>query len=464
MQTWKPEIGTAAGPKYLAIAEALARDIGAGRLEPGDRLPSQRALADALGVDLTTITRAFGEAQRRGLIDSDGRRGSFVRTHRAATETVQAASSATPVDTGMNAPPDAPNGVLAAAYQQAAKQILDGGGGASALHYQPSGGMARLRKAGAGLLDARDIPCTEDSVLIAAGGQHALHAIVSGALKHGDAVGVGRWVYPGFLSLARRYGLRLAEIETDDEGAVADALDTASRKHDLRALYVVPTNDNPTTATMSLKRRQAIAAVAVKRNIALIEDDAYGLLPAKPLPPLASLAPEHTWHIASMSKVLTPGLRVALVRAPSIAQSLRLAADLHETAIMAPPLNAAVVASWLENGTFDTLTSAVRRETHARQAIAAAALPAASYRTNPDGYHLWLTVADGVNPTDVAAAVRPLGLSLVPGDVFAVDGAASPQTLRVSIGGAISREQLQRALNVLGALIGPDATRKVTLV
>lgn len=464
MQTWKPDLGVAAGPKYLAIAEALARDIGAGRLAAGDRLPSQRALADVLGVDLTTITRAFGEAQRRGLIDSDGRRGSFVRIHRGTADPGQAPSSAMPVDTGMNAPPDAPNGVLAAAYQQAAKQILDGGDGAAALHYQPSGGMARLRKAGAALLNARGIPCSEDTVLIAAGGQHALHAIVSAALKPGEAVGVGHCVYPGFLSLARRYGLRLVELKTDDEGIVPDALDAACRKHDLRALYAVPTNDNPTTATMGIKRRQDIAGVAVKRDIALIEDDAYGLLPEKPLPPLASFAPEQTWHIASMSKVLTPGLRIAFVRTPTIALSLRMAADLHETAIMAPPLNAAVVASWLESGTFDTLTAAVRGETHARQAIAAAALPAASYQTNPDGYHLWLTVADGINPADVAAAVRPLGLSVVPGDVFAVDRATAPHMLRVSIGGAISRDQLQRALNVLGALIGPDATRKTTLV
>lgn len=455
MQSWTPDIAAAPGPKYLAIAEALARDVRAGRLATGERLPPQRALAEALGVDLTTVTRAYGEAQRLGLIEGDGRRGSFVRA-------APAAALGEPVDTGMNAPPDIPQ-LLAPAIQRTMEALLRPDA-LPPLHYQPAGGMPAVRAAGAQLLGARGMACGEDDVLVTAGGQHALHAIVSAELRAGDAVAVGARAYPGFLGLARRYGLRLVPIAGDAGGIDPDGLDAACRAPGLRALYVVPTNDNPTTITLDLERRRAITAVAERHGLLLIEDDAYGLLPEAPLPPLASLAPARTWHVASMSKILTPGLRVAWLRAPDVGAAWRLAGDLHETAIMAPPLNAALVASWAEDGTMGKLTAAVRAEAAARQAIVRATLADGSYRAQPEGYHLWMELAAGANPAEIVAALRPTGLSVVAGDAFAVDRALAAPALRVSIGGIIGRDRLERALALLRALTGPDARMRTAMV
>ena len=79
MQSWVPDIAGDAGPKYLAIAAALKRDIEQGRLLAGERLPPQRALADQLSIDLSTVTKAYNEVRRLGLIEGDGRLGSFIR-------------------------------------------------------------------------------------------------------------------------------------------------------------------------------------------------------------------------------------------------------------------------------------------------------------------------------------------------------------------------------------------------
>lgn len=460
MQNWTPDIAASAGPKYLAIAEALARDVRTGRLGAGDRLPPQRTLAEALGVDLTTVTRAYGEAQRLGLIEGDGRRGSFVR---AAPVPTPAVALSEPVDTGMNAPPDIPQ-IFAPAIQRTMAALLSHPDAPPPFHYQPAGGMPAVRAAGARLLGARGISCGEDDVLVTAGGQHALHAIVSAELRAGDAVGVGARAYPGFLGLARRYGLRLVPIAGDAGGLDPDALDAACRDAGLRALYIVPTNDNPTTVTLDIERRHAIAAVAVRHGLMLIEDDAYGLLPEAPPPPLASLAPALTWHVASTSKILTPGLRVGWLRAPNVGAAWRLAGDLHETAIMAPPLNAALVASWAEDGTLGSLTAAVRAEAVARQAIVGAVLSAGSYRAQPEGYHLWMELTEGANPAEIVAALRPTGLSVVAGDAFAVDRASAAPALRVSIGGIIGRDRLERALHLLRALTSPDARLRTSMV
>lgn len=461
MHTWLPDIAAAPGPKYLAITEALARDIAGGQLPAGTRLPPQRTLADALGVDLTTVTRAYGEAQRRGLIEGEGRRGSFVRTVRPA---VALSSVSPPVETGMNAPPEAPGGMLAQAWRLACALLLDRTDAPAPFHYQPSGGMPSVRAAGAALLGQRGIACGEDTVVVTAGGQHGLHAIVSTALSPGDAVAVAPFVYPGFLSLAQRYGLRLIAVAADDEGILPDALAEACQRDGVSALYVVPTNDNPTTATMGAARRAAIAEVAACAGLTVIEDDAYGLLPEVAPSPLAALLPDQTFHICSTSKVLSPGLRVAWVRAPGVGPAWRLAADLHETAIMAPPLNAAAVSIWLETGEFARLAAGVRSESRARQALVGHVLQPGSYRAQPDGYHLWLPLGEGVDAARIVNALRPHGLSVTPSGAFTVDRSAGGAALRISTGGLIMQDKLVIALHLLKELTGPDAPTKDALV
>jgi DNA-binding transcriptional MocR family regulator len=461
MQPWQPDISGVDGPKYLAIAEAISRDIEHGSLRPGDRLPPQRALAEALAIDLTTVTRAYGEAQRLGLIEGSGRRGSFVLPSRVAKPNP---SYSDPGDIGMNAPPEGSGATLGSELRKTVDALLTPGAGAFSLQYQPAGGIPEVRGVGADLLARRGIPCHEDTVLVAAGGQHALHAIFSTELSAGDVLAVGQFAYPGLLSLARRFGIELRAITSDSEGMRPDALDAVCGMATVRGIYLVPANDNPTTSTMSGARREAIAEVARRRGLLIIEDDAYGLLPASPLPPLAAFSPERTWHIASVSKILSPGLRVAWLRAPDVATAWRLAADMHETAIMAPPLNTAVVADWVRSGTFDRLVGEVREEAKARQAIARDCLRDGTFHSQAEGFHLWVPLGAEANPGHIADAVRPHGLSVIWGDAFAVDPINAPPALRISIGGALSHDRLKRGLSLLEALINPEASGKVSLV
>lgn len=462
MQDWNPDIRAARGPKYLAIAQALSDDIAAGVLAAGDRLPPQRSLAQALGLDLTTVTRAYGEAQRLGLIEGSGRRGSFVRARTVVQPLVVVSDAG---DTGMNAPPEGFGGTLALAFRDCATALLNPELAALPFQYQRSGGAPSARKVGAELLSARGLPCSEDTVLVAAGGQHALHAIFSAELKAGDTLAVCAQVYPGLLALARRFGVSLRPIASDAEGMDPDALGKACREGGVRGVYLVPTNDNPTTLTMPPARRAAIAEVIARHHLLLIEDDAYGWLPQHPLPPVSAHVPANSWYIASVSKVLTPGLRVAWLRAPDVAGAWRLAADMHETAIMAPPLNAAVVTEWVHGGIFHRLIDEVRAEARLRQAMARDCLAPGSFRAQDYGYHLWVAVPDDLDSRHLCDALRQHGLPAIPGDVFAADRSlAGPPAMRVSIGGTISREHLRRGLNLLSALISPQAPRKVSLV
>lgn len=437
--TWLPDIGAIAGPKYKAVASAIAAAVTRGELRHGDRLPPQRDLAATLGIDLTTVTKAYDLARQRGLIVARGRAGSFI----SPTAKNGEAAAAGQTDIAMNSPPMPADGRLPRAMAEALDMLVRDDGLAR-FHYQRPGGAAADREAGASLLSRMGLPSDSEQMLVTAGGQNALHAIATAILRPGDRVACGRHLYPGFRSIARRIGVTLVPLSQIS----ADALADAHRAAPLRALYVVPTNDSPTAATIAAAERAAIGAWAETAGVQIIEDDAYGLLPHAPLPPITSFAPGMGWYIASMSKILSPALRVAFVRAPGAVEAVELAATQHESAVMAPPLNAAMVSLWLSNGSFDLLAAGVRSEAVWRQRLARTILGDAAYSAHPEGYHLWLPLADDSNPDIVASSLSLDGLSAVPSDRFAA-GEAHDKALRISLGGVIDRPALTRGLRAL---------------
>lgn len=444
---WLPDIAAAAGPKYKAVTAAIAASVARGELGHGDRLPPQRDLAARLGIDLTTVTKAYDLARRRGLIVARGRAGSFISDNARTGEAAAAAQS----DIAMNSPPLAAEGGLADAMTTALATLARPDSLAR-LHYQRPGGAAADRETGAELLARTGQSSKVEQIIVTAGGQNALHAIASTILKRGDRVACARFVYPGFAAIARRMGV--APVPLAD--MTADALEKAHDAEPLRALYVVPTNDNPTTATIAVKERQAIAAWAEAAGVQIIEDDAYGLLPDAPIPAIASFAPDISWHIASMAKIVAPALRVGFVRTPGVAEAMQLASLQHESAVMAPPLNVAMVSLWLADGSFDRLVGAVRKEAAWRQKLARSVLGEARYAAHPQGYHLWLPLPEDSQPDRLAAALALDGLSAVASDRFAAT-ADAPKAMRVSLGGTIDRRTLSRALHRLAAQLWSPA-------
>ncbi|MFL9839674.1 PLP-dependent aminotransferase family protein [Sphingomonas sp. ST-64] len=432
---WIPDPTELGGVKYVAIADALAQAIDTGVVKAGDRLPPQRHLADRLGVDLTTVTRAYEAARLRGFIEGRGRSGSYVRDPSKA----EVPRRQTP-DAGMNMPPELPRDILGRTIAQTISELMSHNA-ASSLQYQPAGGAREDRIVGAELLTRLGVSSVDDDVLISSGGQSALSAIMSALFDVGDAIACGSHVYPGFRAIAERLGLRLIALPRID----AEALRRVCTRGDIKALYLVPTNDNPTAATLTASERQAIAHVAEEQDVQIIEDDAYGALAASPIAPVASYVPHRTWYIASTSKIISPALRVAFLRAPNMAGGLRLASILHETTIMAPPLNVALVSAWISNGTFDQLLAKMRDESAKRQQLASELLAGLDVSSHPEGYHLWLRLPSHLTGRNLADLMRPTGLSVIPSERFAV-GDAGPEAVRVSFGGSISPDRLRSGL------------------
>lgn len=459
-QTWLPEIGRSDGPVYLAICEAIRADLEEGRLRAGDRLPPQRVLASALGIDTGTVSRAYAEARRQGLIDADGRRGSFVR----AKDVIELSGDVPPFDTGMNLPPVPQGSSFARQFTAAMQAIFSGPAAANRVQYQPAGGAPEDRRAGARWLAASGIDAREDNVLVTSGAQTALHAIASSILEPGDVVCTPPFVYPGWAAVCRRRNVAMLPLAADGLGIDPDAFAAACASTEVRAIYLVPDNDNPTTATLPPERRGRIVEIARKHDVLIVEDDPYSRLGEQSCQPFAALAPERTWHVSSLSKLISPSLRIAYLRAPLLRDALRLATDAHETTVMPPPLNAAICTQWLTDGTWSTLVDEVRDECRARQSIVAESLPSSAYRTTPEGYHIWVPLTDRAQSFEVMRGLHNLGVSTVSSEQFRVDRYSSESAVRISIGGGLDRERLTRAMILLDAMLHHQGGRTSPLV
>lgn len=450
MSNWLPVLETNGSPKYASIARSLTAAIESGRLRPGQRLPAQRALAEALGIDLTTVTRAFNEVRQAGLIEAGRGRGSFVRG--PSRSRLVGAREAPVIDMSMNVPPCPADARLPERLAEGVARLMRSREARLHLTYQDSAGTAAVRSAGAHWLAGRFGVSPEPMrMVVAPGAQAALAAILRIVVPSGRTLCVPAATYPGLLAVAASQGAEVRPVACDSEGLVPEAFEEICRRERPAALYCVPTLDNPTTATLPLARRESIARIAQAHGVAIIEDDPYGALPAEPLPPLAVLAPDITWHIATVSKCLTPALRVAWVVAPSLPGSLQLASDLRTATMMTSPILAQLAADWLVDGTLDHVLAAIRRETTARQSLAAGILAGHEIATDPEAYHLWLRLPVGWSGSELAARASLVGLALVPEAAFAT--APIQAAVRISLGATPDRDSLADGLRLIAALL-----------
>jgi DNA-binding transcriptional MocR family regulator len=445
--SWKPRLPANRGPMYLAIADAIGEDIEAGRLAPGDRLPPMRALAEWLGIDFTTVTRAYAEAARRELVDAEVGRGTFVRKRPLPpprTVTVGA------VEMSMNHPPEFNDPALLARMWQGLRSVEERGQDLL-MRYQPPGGTPHDREVGARWLASRIPDIGADRVLVTAGLQGGLHSVLSMLLSPGDTLAVEALTYPGVRALAALLRIRLVPVPMDEHGVDPQALDAVCQSEAPKAFYCMPTLHNPTTTTMPLARREAVAAVMQRHNLPIIEDDDYGSLPTQVPTPLAALAPNLTYHIAGLSKCLSPALVVAYVLTPDAWSAARLTSVMRATSGTVSSLSAAVTSRWIEEGTAERVVQAIRAEAKERLAIAARMLPRSQLVMPSEGFHLWLRLPEPWTSGEFVGGLRNAGMGIVGREAFSVG--SSPEAVRIALGASATREQLRSGLGMAADLL-----------
>jgi DNA-binding transcriptional MocR family regulator len=446
-----PPRGQRSGPIYQTIADQIGREVEAGRIKPGARLPTQRALARQLGVTVTTVTRAYDEAQRRGLLNGEVGRGTFVRPSAIEIEGPEHGLLDFAVNSLMPLPyAEELADRLAAAIPRSA--------GARVFAYQPNAGARHNRAAGSAWIACTGLQAPIDRVVVTAGGQHAILIALMAIANPGDEILVEEFTYPGISDLAAHLHLRLRTVPLDKEGIRPDALDEACREGQPKALYCIPSFQNPTAALMSETRRQEIAAVALRHQLTVIEDDVYGYL-APEARPLSTLLPDtHVFYITSTAKSIAPGLRIGYLLAPS-AMIERLSLAVLRTLVNAPPAMAELATTLITEGVAARIVEWKRKEMAARQQIASRILQGLSVQTHPMSPHMWLKLPEPWQTDAFLARARHRGILLTGAESFAVDRRTDLQAIRIALGPAATRSALEEGLTELMRIVNrtPEA-------
>jgi len=433
-----PPRGQRTGPIYQAIADAIGREIEAGRLKPGAKLPTQRVLARQLGVTLTTVTRAYVEAQRRGLLSGEVGRGTFVRPSALEIEAPEHGV----LDLAVNALMPLPYmeelaDRLAAAVPRSA--------GARVFGYQPHAGARHNRAAGSAWIGWTGLDAPIDRIVVTGGGQHAILLSLMALAKPGDEILVEEFTYPGITDLAGHLHLQLRTVALDRHGIVPESLDEACRTGRPTALYCISSFQNPTAALMPHERRSAIAQIAITHRLTVIEDDVFGFL-APEVKPLATYLPDdQVFYITSMAKSVAPGIRIGYLLAPASAVE-RLSVSVLRTMVNAAPAMAELSTSLITDGVAGRIAEWKRKEIAERQTIATRVLTGLDVRTQPNSPHLWVMLPAPWRTEAFVARARHRGILLNSAESFAVGHQTEVQAVRIALGPPSTRSALEDGL------------------
>ena len=452
-RAWIPRLA-GDGPMYRQIVQELADAIATEELEGGEWLLPHRELADRLGVARGTVAKAYATAEELGLVRSQVGRGTCV-VDRAAGErpySTMLEPRAVRNDLSTNLPMSG----IDLDPAEALRRLAERPDRRALLQYQEPAGLARHRYAGSRWIASFGVEASEREIVICAGAQHALFVSMAHLCAPGDAVAVEEWSYPGLRGIAQTLRLRLLPIRMDTCGLDPDDLERVLNAHAIRALYCMPTVHNPMGIVTSRSRRARIAELADEHDLFVIEDAAHRLFAKNPPPAFRSLIPGRTFFVASTSKVLGPGLRVAFLAAPP-AHSDGVSRKVWATQWMVSPLNSEVFALWQEAGLLDACLSKKRSEAARRQKLARSILAPFELRAHPHALHVWIELPDSSAEARVVERARERNVGVTAGSAFWMRSTRQRVGgLRLALGGVSTRAELTRGLKTLAKTIAQE--------
>ncbi|MFO1033614.1 MAG: PLP-dependent aminotransferase family protein [Hyphomicrobiales bacterium] len=450
MTIWMPVLDRSK-PLYVAIADAIARDVEAGTLPVGVRLPPQRELAWKIGVTLGTVTRAYKEAEDRGLLSGEVGRGSYVRKPQHLAPLPAPSPDVEAVLDLSNAIP--PPVVSAAEFDAALAAVMRDPRRLDLLDYAPVEGFPQHKAMAAEWLKRSGLAVPQSNIVITPGAHLGFITVLEALRDESRLVLTEEVNYA-----ALRHSFRMAQVEPvplpmDADGLLPDALEQAAIKTGARLIYLVPSLQNPTTNTMSRRRRDAIVSVARRHGLTIIEDDIFRLLdPRTQPPPFYGLAPERTYHVTGLSKTLAPGLRIGMVALPQ-GQERLVKNHLRYSAPRNAGLTGEVARHWIETGLANDILTRTINELAARREVFLQVFKACDFRCDPGAPFAWLKLPEPWNAAAFAGAAAARNVKITAGSAFALGPDRQASRVRICFGGPGNGPATRRGLEIIRELM-----------
>jgi DNA-binding transcriptional MocR family regulator len=450
MTNWTPDPSLLTRPAYLSLAEQFARAIEAGALPVGSRLMPHRKLADELGLSVQTVSRAYDELIRRGLIAGEVGRGSFVLGPGAeARQPYLPERPGKIIDLSILKP------VVETMHLDRLREgfawLAENLAAPSALSFRPNMVMPHHRAVAAQWLNRIGVPAEDQGIALTNGATPAITAAVMSVAPPGSGIAAEALTHHTLMPLCSYLGLHLEGLAMDADGLLPAALQEAARRGAIRAVYLQPNVINPLGTVMPEDRRAELVDVCRRHDLAIIENDILNVMIPDRAPAFAALAPERTLYICGFTKITVPGMRMAYLHAPP--RHATAMANRHLVANwMATPPMADLLSHWVADGTVTELAAWQSRAMVERHALAAEVLGPAMPACHPSSLHLWLPLPEDWTEESFVTQARLRGVAVAAGGAFRASERWRRETIRISLGSTRAGE-LRGGLSVVAAML-----------
>lgn len=470
---WKPDKQDKT-PIYRQITKYISDKIAAGDWVIGSRLPSQRAMADAFGVNRSTIVSAMDELISYGILESDFGGGTRVASNtwsllmsqppdwnkyiasgpfRANLTTIQTINKMefepgyVRIGTGELSPELYPGKLVSKIFRRMPERIPN-------LGYLGPLGLPELGQALSQWLKIHQgIDANPSNIMVASGSLQGLQLVSVCMLKRGSDVYTEAPSYLKSLQIFQSAGMNLHGVPLDKEGLQYWNIKNPSNNS---LLYTIPTYHNPTGAVMSEERRREVIGFCQSKRMPILEDDAYGQLWLDEKPPASLKSRDKTGsviYMGTISKTMAPGLRIGWVVGPE-AVVYRLGDVKMQTDYGASSVSQWMMTELISSGDYDEYLKKLRKELRARRDHALAALDRhfkdlAVWNKPKGGFYIWLRFNKRLPMDKIFTEALKAGILLNPGNVYDY---AENHAIRLSYAYA-DPEDLSRALKNLAVII-----------
>lgn len=332
-----------------------------------------------------------------------------------------------------------------AEIKEAMERILDEQG-ASILQYGTTEGYEPLRKALVEFVRPWGFDVSHQDILVLSGSQQGIDLVAKAMLNPGDKVIVESPTYLAAVQIFKTYEVEFIIVPSDETGADVNMLEQLILKHQPKMLYLVPTFQNPSGATMTLSKRRQVAELLSRHQLLLVEDDPYGCLrfSGDRLPAISALDDSgQSVYLGSFSKIVSPGLRLGY----AIAQAdvlRKMTIGKQGTDVHTNQLSQAIVATLLDKDMLRThiqtiIEMYVKKRDTMLKAMKVHFPPQARWNTPDGGLFIWVEMPEHVDTTELFRITVEHQVAFVPGISFFADE-SQKNCLRLNFSNATSQD------------------------
>lgn len=436
-------------PRYKAIVAAVIEGVAQRKIPVGQKLPPQRELAHQLGIAIATVGRAYSELEQLGVVTSHVGRGTYISE-------IKPKYAASEPDTGQSIDMQTyrvPVADLPGLVAETLRSIAADDAASILLENCPTQGAHAHREALATWLGLSGVTAAPEQVIVTNGGQHAAMCALSTITHPGQTIATEELTDPRMKAVAGYLDRQLAAVKMDAQGMLPDALESLCKSgRRISAIYCTPRNQNPTNSILPHDRRLAIAEIAERYDIPIIESDIYGTLRQEKEPPIFSIAPHRTHFVTSLGRIAGPGMKVGCLVSPP-ESVLRCQSGVGMSTGASSRLQAEIAARWIKQGHVSRMMSWQQTDALRRVSLLSAYPTLARAASLPTSPHIWLPLPDPWRSEEFVDAAAAHGITIAPTHSFVVGRREVPHAVRIVLGAPETIDILKTGLDRLERIL-----------